>query len=355
MQKIRDLLLDRLQNEWLEKWKEDAPSRLVDKWRDKVPEHWCNGLEEKVPEYWLEQLQETRDAIQELDSPKGKERYQELRRFLKKKYEWVGSMNAGKIWTPYANEGQEPQVTITWRDFLSQVIDILLTKTHRQWDDSHIEFLYPFIKQKIDALVDSLIPTVYKAELHGRRQPQNWEDFLDQAIELLLAGKRQWNKTRYPDITEQIKAVVDGLVSAANEQHKKVKDFYSNWIYKWGHLSSQPRKEDEEDSVQYTPSELEEIFNKNVDDEPTENTGGIEPNLDFLSGFNFGDDPELRSFAEQLVEFIEVRHPYKHRINVVLKPNHEIATGLELSEKKVRELIKELKKKLQPHKDNLLF
>jgi len=67
MSNIKDLLVERLSNEWLPDWQEKAPNRFVrfvDKWGDRVPEHWCNKLPEKVPEDWLNRLLETRDAIQ---------------------------------------------------------------------------------------------------------------------------------------------------------------------------------------------------------------------------------------------------------------------------------------------------
>lgn len=253
------------------------------------------------------------------------------------------------------------------------MVEILLAKTHCLWNDSHIELLYPLITLKTDALVDDLIPNVYKAELHGRRQPQSWEDFLIQAIELLLAGKRQWNQEEYPDISEQIKAIVKSLVSNTYKQHIIVKELYSDWAHKWRFLSSQREEYDEyddEEGVQYTSLELEEIA-KNIDDERVENIISEEPNLDYFSEFNLGDDPELRWFANQLPKFIEVKNPYKHRINVVLKSNRVIAEQLKLSddeaikfgiseeqatelqnlfEEKVRELKRRLKKKLQPYK-----
>jgi hypothetical protein len=356
---MRDLLLDRLLNEWLEKWKEDAPSRLVDQLENGVPENWTNGLEEKVPENWLDQMQETRDAIQDFGKkPEGIKKYHELRRHLKNKYKWVDSMSVGNLWSLAANQGNELQLKIgpSWRDFLSQAVEILLDKTHRQWEHSHKDFLYSLIRLKIDALVDSLIPSVYKAELHGRTQPRSWEDFLGQAIELLLAGKRQWNRKTYPDISEQIKSIVSSLVSIVYKQQKKVLEVYSDWAHKWCFLYSHFQKnenweneEDENVGVQYTSSEFDLEILKKVD----EHVEG-EPNLDSLFGFNLGDDPELRRFAERLPEFIEVKRPHRHRINVVLKSNSEIATVLGLSVKKVQELKKKLKQKLQPHRDNLL-
>ncbi len=367
------LLVERLLNEWLVNWKEKAPNRFVDKWKKGVPEYWLHKLQEKVLEDWQNRLSETHDVIQAFDKPTGKHKYYELAGYLKNKYEWVDSMNAGKIWNAHTNEGEEPNHSISWKDFLSQLVEILLAKTHCLWNDSHIELLYPLITLKTDALVDDLIPNVYKAELHGRRQPQSWEDFLIQAIELLLAGKRQWNQEEYPDISEQIKAIVKSLVSNTYKQHIIVKELYSDWAHKWRFLSSQREEYDEyddEEGVQYTSLELEEIA-KNIDDERVENIISEEPNLDYFSEFNLGDDPELRWFANQLPKFIEVKNPYKHRINVVLKSNRVIAEQLKLSddeaikfgiseeqatelqnlfEEKVRELKRRLKKKLQPYK-----
>jgi hypothetical protein len=356
MPNINNLLLKRLLNEWLEEWKaEKAPSRFVDKWGESVPEYWYHKLEEKVSEDWLNRLLETRDAIQAFDKQKEKHKYDELRGDLKKQYQWVDSMNAGKIWDAHADDSEKPQNTITWKDFLSQVVEVLLAKTHRFWDESEIELLYPPIKLKTEALVDGLIPNAYKAELYGRKQPQSWEDFLGQAIVLLLDGKRQWNQKKYPDISEQIKAVVSSLVSTMYKQHLIVKELYSDWAHKWAFLSSQKADDDEndEEKVQYTSSELDDIANK-IDRERVENLGDEKPNLNYISGFNLGDDPELRWFANQLPKFIDVKNPSKHRINVVLKPNREIATGLNLSEQRVRELKKELKKKLRPYRDLLL-
>jgi hypothetical protein len=383
MQNIKDLLLDRLLNKWLSKWKENAPSRFVDKWGDGVPEYWCNGLEEKVSDDWLNQLRDTRSAIQKLTREDcliqllethsvlsrekrhelinkfklRREKYHELARDIKNKYDWVGSMNAGKIWDAHSDEGEEQQTAKYWRDFLSQVIEILLAKTHCQHDDSDLDLLYRYVRLKIEALVDSLIPNVYKAELHGRRQPQSWEDFLQLAIELLLAGKREWNKNKYPDISEQIskkkEGVVASLVSAAYKQHLFVKALYSDWAHKWRFLSSQQEdNDDDEENVEYTPSELNKIAEQ-VKDEQVENLVGKGPNLDYISEFNLGDDEELRWFANRLPEFIEVKNPYKHRINVVLQPNCQIAKGLGLPTKKVRELKRRLRTKLQPYREAL--
>jgi hypothetical protein len=357
MPNIRDLLLDRLLNEWLEKWKDEAPSRLVEQLEEGVPENWSNGLEEKVPENWLVQMQETRDAINNLFDDKDK--YDELYRHLKKKYEWVDSMSVGNLWSSSANKGKELQLKIgpSWRDFLSQAVEILLEKTHRQWDHSEKDFLYPLIRLKIEALLDSLIYSVYKAELHGRTQPRSWEDFLAQAIELLLTGKRQWNRETYPDISEQIKSIVSSLVSTVYRQHMRVQEVYSDWAHKWRFLSSHSQREengeDEEEGVEYTSSEFEEILKK-VSEERAESLVEREQNFDFISGFDLGDDPELCWFAERLPEFIEAKRPHRHRINVVLKSNSEIANELGLSVKKVQELKKKLKQKLQLHKDNLL-
>jgi hypothetical protein len=350
MSNIKDLLLDRLLNEWLDEWKEKAPNRFVDKWGDGVPEYWCNGLEEKVSDDWLNQLLDTRRAIQKLSG----EKYHKLAHELKNKYSWVGSMNAGKIWNVHSDAGNEPQITRTWKDFLTQAIEILLAKTHCQWDDSDIELLYPSIKLKIEALADSLIPNVYKAELHGRTQPQSWEDFFGQAVELLLAGKREWNQEEYPEISEQIKAIVDSLVSAVYEQHKIVKALYSDWAHKWRFISSQREEDDEDDEwkVQYTRSELEDIAKK-VECEQVEIPVSEKPNLDYISELNLGDDEELRWFVNRLPEFIDVKNPYKHRISVILKPNKEIAEELGLSTKRVRELKRKLQEKLQPYQDKL--
>jgi hypothetical protein len=297
-------------------------------------------------------MQETRDAINNLFDDKDK--YDELYRHLKKKYEWVDSMSVGNLWSSSANKGKELQLKIgpSWRDFLSQAVEILLEKTHRQWDHSEKDFLYPLIRLKIEALLDSLIYSVYKAELHGRTQPRSWEDFLAQAIELLLTGKRQWNRETYPDISEQIKSIVSSLVSTVYRQHMRVQEVYSDWAHKWRFLSSHSQREeneeDEEEGVEYTSSEFDDILER-VD----EHVEG-EENLDSLSGFDLGDDPELCWFAERLPEFIEAKRPHRHRINVVLKSNSEIANELGLSVKKVQELKKKLKQKLQLHKDNLL-
>jgi predicted DNA-binding protein YlxM (UPF0122 family) len=350
MSNIKDLLLNRLLNEWLSEWKEKAPDRFVDKWGDGVPEYWCNGLDEKVSDDWLNQLLDTRSAIQKLSG----EKYQKLAHELKNKYSWVGSMNAGKIWNVHSDAGNEPQITRAWKDFLTQAIEILLAKTHCQWDDSDIELLYLPVKLKIEALADSLIPNVYKAELHGRTQPQSWEDFFCQAVELLLAGKREWNQEEYPEISEQIKAIVDSLVSAVYEQHKIVKALYSDWAHKWRFISSQREEDDEDDEwkVQYTRSELEDIAKK-VECEQVEIPVSEKPNLDYISELNLGDDEELRWFVNRLPVFIDVKNPYKHRISVILKPNKEIAEELGLSTKRVRELKRKLHDKLQPYQDKL--
>jgi len=380
MPNIKDLLLDRLLNEWLNGWKENAPSRFVDKWGEGVPEYWCNGLEEKVSDDWLNQLRDTCSAIQKLTGEDcliqlrethsvlsrekrhelinkfklRREKYYELARDIKNKYHWVGSMNAGKIWDAHSDEGEKPQNTTTWADFLTQAVEILLAKTHVQWNDSDLELLYPSVRLKIEALVDSLIPNVYKAELHGRRQPQSWKDFLQLAIKLLLAGKREWNKKKYPDISKQIKAIVKSLVSATSEQHKIVLALYSDWAHKWRFIFSQKEDDDENDEweVQYTSSELEEIA-KQVDSEPVENSVGEKPNLNSIFGLDLIDDEKLREFANRLPEFIEVKNPYNHRINVVLQPNRKIAEGLGLSTEKVRELKQRLRTKLQSYREAL--
>ncbi|MEN8219253.1 MAG: hypothetical protein ABFS56_23405, partial [Pseudomonadota bacterium] len=112
---IRDLLLNRLLNEWLDEWKGKQSSRFVDEWGDGVPKRWSNGLEKKVSDDWLNQLLETQSAIQKLNT----EEYHELARDLKTKYQWVESINARKLWIP--NNGTKPKkapITISWEEFL---------------------------------------------------------------------------------------------------------------------------------------------------------------------------------------------------------------------------------------------
>jgi hypothetical protein len=64
-------------------------------------------------------------------------------------------------------------------------------------------------------------------EPHGRNQPYpTWEDFLGEAVDLLLTGKRQWNKNKYPDIKAKIEAIVASLVSHRYDQEKKFHDLF---------------------------------------------------------------------------------------------------------------------------------
>jgi hypothetical protein len=107
-------------------------------------------------------------------------------------------------------------------------------------------------------------------EPHGRNQPYpTWEDFQNEAVELLLTGKRQRNENKYPDIKDQIEAIVASLVSHRYAQEKEFHDLETDFKNKPGGLNAYQTTKAEDDLV--FDAHVAQFFEK-VNDESVENS-----------------------------------------------------------------------------------
>jgi len=359
MPDIKDTLLNKLLTDWLDNWKNGMPDRWVDKLGENVPRDWLDKFRNTEPN-WLEVLLETTNAVNDLCHFDNRDIWDALNNYLECKYKQrTKGIQGQHTWKPPGKNPVRAQAIndpISWKDFLSQAIDILLEKIPRYSENS----MYFKMVLHIEFILKDSVANAYKAELHGRKQQQNWKDLRDLAIELLLEGKRHWNRSsieervkknaatfgRYwppkgptkqqinnlENDTAKIVAIaiedaINSLVSAAYEHENKVKQLYAEYANKTG-LS--------------IPEELETI-------EITQNLHSFFNLLDHLK--KVSDDQELVQFATNLLEndeeLIVVKHPYNHRITVVFKSNEEIALRLGYTVEKVCELKGKLEKALE--------
>jgi hypothetical protein len=419
----------RLLEEWLPNWKANVPQRWLEEWKNGVPESWVEKFQQTVPEGWSGKLVKTRDAIFDLllqieqsyvekhrnkksegksepvkkkkkgkseplkKKSEGKSEQNEKSNLLDETYNKIFSdfktrkngvmqnLTGRKTWesgaAPNKKRENKVQVALCWEAFLAKLIDILLEKEPqiRTWLENHDpqfdpEEVYSWITWQMNIL-DSFIPSVYKAELHGRNQPfPEWRDLIDEAIELHLNGKRQWNTEEHPDIKPQIEATASSLVSHANEKEKKLRENDADCKHKLGgsiSLFSQKMGEVEDESVYETA--FATFFDNEVDDELNIiSSPGSDDSNDFLQyeGMTHGDeqrvsddgeDSELRQQIYEvvhndpelirLVEYL-LKHepPYNPTSNKFLFKTQEVAKALQLDEQKINNLRRRLKRRL---------
>jgi hypothetical protein len=59
---IKNKLLDKLLNDWLDEWKKEMPERWLERFGEQVPQKWLDKFK-KVSITWVEDLIDTREAI----------------------------------------------------------------------------------------------------------------------------------------------------------------------------------------------------------------------------------------------------------------------------------------------------
>jgi hypothetical protein len=332
----------RLLEEWLPNWEANVPQRWLDEWENGVPETWLKKFQETVPEGWAGKLVETHDAIsdvfiqiqqsciEELKKKKksdgkpeslkkknksdGKSEPNKVLNLLDESYNTFSDFKKDKSWVeqhltgrktckPGAmpNKKRKNQVALCWEDFIPKAIDILLEKEPQiragleingpQFDPEEV---YSWITWQMNIL-DSFIPSAYKAELHGRNQPfPEWRELIDEAMELHLNGKRHWNREEYPDIRHQIEATASSLVFHANEKVKKVLQRDADCKHKLGgSIFSQKMGEVEDERVVKETSPVG-LFDNEVDNEQnTIRLGSDENVFEETSPVELDEEPNI--------------------------------------------------------------
>jgi len=350
MPDIKDTLLNKLLTDWLDNWKDRMPDRWVERFGEQVPRKWLARFEQ-AERNWLEASLETADALNELCHSNNKEIWDKLNEYLKRKYgRRAEGIRGQHTWEKPASRNpvraQAINDPISWKYFLSQAIDILLAKIPCYSENS----MYSNMVLHIEFILEDLVANAYKAELHGRKQPQNWEDFRDLAIELLLEGKRHWNRSSIEELVKNNAANYDIYWSKKGSNNAKIFAIAIEKVVR--SLVSAAYEHEERVRLKYA----ENTNNANADNEELETITDNEQNLysvvDLLDHLkNVNDDQELVQFATYLLEndeeLIVVRRPHKHRVTVVFKSDKEIALKLGYPVKKLRELKAKLKKALE--------